>query len=70
MLIEVQQNTVTLNTLLQSEQLRAEILSQSETADAPWNFGKVLHAISTLEWCYLSIYFHANCFLTQNVHVT
>lgn len=33
MLIEVQQNTVTLNTLLQSEELRAQVLSHSKTAD-------------------------------------
>lgn len=69
MLIEVQQNTVTLNTLLQSEELRAQVLSHSKTADVLWNFGKALQAIRTLEWYYLSIYFHGNWFLTQNAHV-
>lgn len=33
MLTEVQQNTVTLNALLQSEQLRAEVLTMFKTAD-------------------------------------
>lgn len=33
MLIEVQQSTVTLNTLLQSEQLRVQVLPQFKTAD-------------------------------------
>lgn len=62
MLIQVQQNTVTLNTLLQSEQLRADVLSLFKTADVLWNFGKAWHAIRILGLCYPSIYFHGNCF--------
>lgn len=44
-LIEVQQNSIALITLLQSEQLRTEVQSPFKTADVLWNFDKSLHAI-------------------------
>lgn len=42
--IEVQQNSTSLNTLPQSEWLRGEVQSPFKTTDVLWNFDKTLHA--------------------------